>query len=150
MTGVTDGYVITERRSITEWGAGSEVFEVAIAVMNVAWPAIVGNAAWAFLKLTVDRIGQAVGEPPRVPSDEEIQASACYRVAMRYEDSGDAGDLEVLETRSGTTPDGFEWSVTLRGPGGTKYAVEKRANSAFSMTRTERSVDRVSPKDHSV
>jgi hypothetical protein len=137
MTGVTDGFVLTEHRRWTEWGASSEAYELVLTIASHAWAGIIGGAAWDLLKRTVQSLGHAATSLSHVPDDADVHHEARYRVAMRY-DGVEVDDLEVLETSMATDSDGFEWSVTLRAPTGTEYVVTRKGTDSFAMTRTER------------
>ena len=125
-----DGYVLTETRTTTEWGASAETIDIALAVIDAAWQGIVGAAAWELLRKVRERLGRP--NDPRVWNEDEAQEAARYRVAVHYPVS--SGDLSVTET----TIDPSGAIVSLAANDGTRYRVTLRADGQTGFTRIER------------
>ncbi|MFE7503886.1 hypothetical protein [Promicromonospora sp. NPDC057488] len=137
MTGLSDGIVLEERRTTFEWGASAQFYEIVMTVADVAWDAIIAGAAWEFAKNSAKRLRrQRHHDETSPPTEQDVQERGRYRVAVRYELATD--DLVVIETTIGTTPDGYESSVTLTAPTGETFVVTTATTGAVSMTRIER------------
>jgi hypothetical protein len=136
MTGLTDGFVLEERRTTFEWGASAEFYEIVMTVADIAWDAIIAGAAWEFAKNSTRRLRRQRHDETSPPTEQDVQERGKYRVAVRYELATD--DLAVMETTIGATPDGHESSVTLKAPNGETFVVTTATTGAVSMTRIER------------
>lgn len=139
MTGLTDGFILEERRTQTEWGASGLGYDITLTVAQMAWAGIVGTAAWELLRTTARQL--TTRAPDSGPIDDEgAQGRARWRVTMRYPDVA-AEDLQAVKTTTTTGTDGYGYTVRLRAASGEEYIVTCTANGDTSMTRIERTTD---------